>query len=224
VEEIIWIGVVILWMIGAAQRGAKRKAEREAGMEAGLDTADASPTKQKPDWRDRILEAAKEWEAEQRRPAGELPGLPEGTRLEPEELPREARRSHVSRRGSVVVRDVTPDRTAVAGRHGRGVAADRSLLWEEEPAAPDLPLRAEPRAVARRRERDAPAPAPRRVPTRVRPRTPHTHATRSAHAGATGEYLLARLEHYPPLQRAIVLTQVLGPPKGLEEEAGDPSP
>lgn len=31
-----------------------------------------------------------------------------------------------------------------------------------------------------------------------------------------GDALLKRVERYPPLQRAIVLTEILGPPKGLE--------
>jgi len=236
-EEVIWIGVVILWMIGAAQRGAKRKAERETGMEA----AASSPTKQKPDWRDRILEAAKEWEAEQQRQAGELPGLPEGTRLEPEEPRRgeqsrsrqgagaerlEAQRASAARSGTVVVRDVTPDRTAVAGDLGSGRMMSRPLSREvDAPRSRDqLPDRTERRAVTRRPTTAAMSSVSARRPGSSEPRGKPIVVSRqkTMRVESAGEHFLSRLEHYTPLQRAILLTQILGPPKGLEEEPAGP--
>jgi len=212
-EEVIWIGVVILWMIGAAQRGAKRKAEREAGMDA----AASSPTKQKPDWRDRILEAAKEWEQEQRHEAGELPGLPEGTRLESEEHPRreqgrsrlgagaeraERQRYSAPHSDSVLVRDVTPDRTAAV----RGRSTDQ------------LPIRVESRAVARRPTAGGSSRMSARRTRSSEPRRKLAAASSQKTRGAesAGEDFLARLERYTPLRRAIVLTEILGRPKGLE--------
>jgi hypothetical protein len=173
------------------------------------------------EFRRRLVEAAREWEAEQRRRAGvpieDLPGTasqrPDAT-TEPGRQPSRprphppARPAEPRKRSSWEARDVTPDRVA-------GQLAERG----ESPERDRVPAR---------RPRHQPEPetqvTPPSQPARAASLTPAKAAEVEPRAGDVPgrerhvHEPLARLERFRPLKRAVVLAEILGLPKSQPDD------
>jgi hypothetical protein len=210
VFDIVWIAVIILWILrsvsraggGAGSAGGTDVLPSEAEGEGASQASQAG----RADWRERLVEAAREWELEQRRRAGEpvettpkeaqpsTPAqveLPQATVPMPRQAappaPRRAAPPEKRRRSSVLVRDMTPDRVE------SGLAEmERRVPAAEETTSRRLREEAVPEVVA--------------TPIEPRPRRSTGHPA-----------ALARLERYSPLRRAILYTEIFGPPKALSE-------
>jgi hypothetical protein len=158
------------------------------------------------EFRRRLVEAAREWEAEQRRRAGvPIEDLP-GTASQRPDATTEA--GPPPRRSSWETRDVTPDRVA-------GQLAERGEPQQRE------------RVPARRPGRQLepePAVTPRPQPARPVSLTPAKIAQIEPRAGdvpgteRTVHEPLARLERFKPLKRAVVLAEILGLPKSQPDD------
>jgi hypothetical protein len=202
VFDIIWIAVIVLWILRSVSRASGGKAGDAGGTEelpseAGGERVSQASQASRADWRERLLEAAREWELEQRRRAGEPVEVPSGeTRPSPAaqaELPRapvptprQAAPPEKRRRSSVLVRDMTPDRVEA------GLAETERVPATE-------------RTTSRRLREE---PVPEIVGTQIEGRPRRPTGTPAA---------LARLERYSPLRRAILYREIFGPPKALAE-------
>jgi hypothetical protein len=162
------------------------------------------------EFRRRLMEAAREWEAEQRRRAG----------VPIEELPETA-----SPRPEATIDPSRRDRSGVPRDPSRG-AAEPALRqpapWETRDVTPDrmteqLATRVEvptPRATRPQPERaEGPAPlAPAGSPQVEVPLTDPSRSGRPAHEP------LARLDRFQPLKRAVVLAEILGLPRAVSDD------
>ncbi len=124
-------------------------------------------------------------------------------------------------------------REPVGGGTDGGARASTSTSSAEQ--AGGARQRSRPRAAwldrifgrSRRVQASAAAPAQAPAQQRQKKRSEDSESRKDWAAQSEGEYrslpqtppgeaLLKRAERYPPLQRAIVLKEILGPPKGLE--------
>lgn len=155
------------------------------------------------EFRRRLVEAAREWEAEQRRRAGvPVEDLPRTTPSHPDAT---TEAGTPPTRSSWEARDVTPDR----------VAAQRGELRERERVPATRPgHRVEPEpAVVPRSQPAVPVPlSPAKSPEGLPRAGDVPGAERPTHEP------LARLERFDPLKRAVVLAEILGLPKTLSDD------
>lgn len=164
------------------------------------------------EFRRRLVEAAREWEAEQRRRAGvPIEDLPGAASQGPDA------RSEPVRESSWETRDVTPDR--VAGRlaerreaRERDRAPTRRPRHEPEPATRPAPRSQPVRPLPVPSARVAEVEPPARVAEPEPPGADVPATTRTVHEP------LARLERFRPLKRAVVLAEILGLPKSQPDD------
>lgn len=125
VFDIVWIAVIILWILRSVSRASGGAAEGRSPETLPSDVEEEKTSG--PDWRGRLLEAAREWEAEQQRQAGKPVEAPAAE--PPPERPR----------SSVLVRDVTPDRveSGLAASAGSVSATDATTRRSAE-AVPEV--------------------------------------------------------------------------------------
>lgn len=243
-EFLFWLAV-FLFVILRQVMGKKpppEESERVGGPERAEGTTRADTPARDPlgGMRERLLEAAREWEAEQRRRTGlpERPGQAEAesTAATLDRPAAEPGRRGASRPARPSPREGRPRGSqAPSERRPGGLRAEpgRSVPGRPGPRRPDTGRRAD---AARRRPqpstewRDVSLPAPRAGAEIAEP-TPRPRPARVAPAGAADAASpqrarkpapLESLERYEPLKRAIVLAEILGRPRALHEPEGPP--
>jgi hypothetical protein len=189
-----------------------------AGASPGGQTRAAKRSDPVSEFRRRLVDAAREWEAEQRRRAG-IPDE-EGDRARPERqmpsTPPPARQpAHRERPAAREAKQAKPDspwrteeKQPPAGlpsrwKETRDVTPDRTaaaLAGRGGPRAETPPLEVRPRAARHSTGLTGGASAA----DESRELAPHEHKTASP---------LARLERFPPLKRAVILAEILGRPR-----------
>ncbi len=266
-EFLFWLAV-FLFVILRQVMGKKpppEESERVGGPERaeGTTRADTPAPDALGGMRERLLEAAREWEAEQRRRTGlpERPGQAEAesTAATLDRPAAEPGRRGASRPARPSPREGRPRGSqAPSERRPGGLRAEpgRPVPGRPGPGRPDPGRRMDaprrrPQPSTEWRDVSLPAPradaemaepTPRPRPTRVEPRDLATPApqraapgaprsARVAPAGAAGAASpqgarkpapLESLERYEPLKRAIVLAEILGRPRALDEPDGPP--
>lgn len=204
-EQVFVVLAVIVYMLfqGAARAG------RRPG--AGGEPPPRAPEDEQADAQERALEMLRRWEARQRAAADPKPGE------------RGRREAHAAIAGILGRRAPVPP-----------VPEDETVRsLETLVSAEETPRRLRPPATGRvvpGQRRRAPAPRPERVPSvrrRARPEGERAPVAAPAHRPAPssvgsegkgrrrGGDALGRLDSLPPLARAVVLAEILGPPPTL---------
>ncbi len=251
-EFLFWLAVFLFVVLRQAM-GKKPPPEGPEGVggpERAEETARSGRAARDPlgGMRERLLEAAREWEAEQRRRAG-LPESAGRTEAESAAATLDRPAAEPGRRGaSRPARPAPQERRprgpqAPAERRPGGVRAEPGRGRPAPGRPPGRPARGREPEGPRRRPpprtewRDVSLPVPRspgEMGEPVTPRPPAPEAPRSARAAPRPRVIatpppraeraatLDSIERYPPLKRAIILAEILGPPRALDEREGPP--
>lgn len=227
-EQIFVVLAVIVYMVF---QGAARARRGQGPVEGPPRT----PDEEQIEAQERAMEALRRWEERQRTAAAAPPPEPEPPVARPVPIPSRTRGAEYGQRG---VYESAGAKLPGAKRGRReSYEAIAGMLARRQPVPP-VPAEEDVRSLeslvsAEEMPRRLRAPVKGRVVSGLRRRAPVARAARRARqapapadsgtaVGRRGASGLRRLEALPPLARAILLAEILGPPASLRGEGPRP--